>query len=838
MVAKKVYSTFPTLAQLAALPQIALVDQVTPAATLGAGTGTVLVIGEAERGEFTPVQIFSDGDYTSRFGGFGFTTSEGKYSGIVALKSGGSEPFNGNLHVWKTALSFAALVVCRVDNSGGSVQFRRLAAKKGGLGSFDLAPSDSVTWRRNDAVNVVGTFLANKAVINGVAGTFPTLFTGGETLLLKVDGNVLPPIVFTDQEQTAAQCITRINLVAALTIAYNNAGQISLRSVIEGTAGTMEILGGTAVATLGFVSVAVADVWDWVAVNAQVGDYTLRIAMYVDGVLTNFDATYTSADAVEANLRNGLLAAFAALDPAPPGITIVSAGAAGIKATGDANVIFTGSVFDEVTAADVSITHTTTGKVTYDQGDGNVANIDEVSVEEAAAVFEALAGIGSYVDSEGYLWVTENATPGTGKLQAVAGVYETLGFDGDMASAAAGAEVTIPAGTRVKDSTAGTVWVTLQDVLTDKTGGPFDAKVRPWVDDDSALGSATSAVDTIVDVNLPDAFAVTNSAAIARLSPGALDVRYREALLRTLGKNGPAANANIVVSARTSANIGVFLKQNAIDATAAGLTCRKTIYSPPIGTSREVAKADSGVGVGKVGRNDRLTYAFPGWKGLIPEILEVGANGGDYFSDTGVVERHASGIMAMIRSKIPPERSAGEAHKYTAVGDLSMILALEDDYDPNVGGVDLVDNDYIDFQAKGIAALRYSKPNGWEVESDVSSVDPTSDKARADNNRRYFADFLIDTAYEVAAPYKDRLNTPRERQSLEDQLNGFLDTLQAPNQPELSRLEAYLVRYTSTPEQTAAGIPIFALDAKMYGLMKAIVLLINAGPNVKITQEQ
>jgi hypothetical protein len=56
------------------------------------------------------------------------------------------------------------------------------------------------------------------------------------------------------------------------------------------------------------------------------GDYTLRITRYVDGVLTTYDAEYTSADAVEANLRNGLLAAFNTLDPAVPGITIASDG--------------------------------------------------------------------------------------------------------------------------------------------------------------------------------------------------------------------------------------------------------------------------------------------------------------------------------------------------------------------------------------------------------------------------------------------------------------------------------------------------------------------------------
>jgi hypothetical protein len=838
VVAKKVYQQFPTLAELASLPQIALVDQVTPAQTLGAGTGTVLIVGETERGEFTPTQIFSDSDYVSRYGGFGHATSSGKYSGPVALRSGGTEYWNGNLHVWRTSLSFAALVVCRVDNSAGSVQFRRLAAKKGGKGTFDLAAGDTVTWRRNDAVNVPATFLANKAVINATSGTFPTLFTGGETLLLTVDGVVLPPIVFTDQEQTEAECIARINLAAALTIAFDNGGEISLRSMIAGSSGRIEITGGTAVATLGFVSVAVADVWDWVAVNAQAGNYTLRIAMYVAGVLTNFDATFAQPDGVEATLRNGLLAAFAALTTPPPGVTIISAGAAGIKATGAANVLFTASVFAEVSPGDISITHTTTGKVTLDAGDGNVADIDAVTAAEAASIFEALSGIGSYVDSKGFLWVTENSTPATGKLQAVGGVYEALGFDAVKAEAAAGAEVTIPAGTRVQDSTTSTVWVTLQDILTDKAGGPFDAKVRPWVDNDTALGSASSGVDVIIDRNLPDAFAVTNSAAIARLSTGALDIRYRDAMIRTLGKNGPGANANIIVSARSSANIGAFLRDNAIAATAAGLICRKTIYGPPIGTTRAVAKGDVGVGVGNVGRHDRLTYCFPGHKTLIPEILEVGVSGGQGFSDTGVVQRHSDGIMAMIRSKIPPERSAGEAQKYTNVGSLTMIIALEDAYDPNVGGVDLVDADYVDFQAKGIAALRFSKPNGWEIESDVSSVDPTSDKARSDNNRRYFADFLIDTAYSVAAPYKDRLNTPRERQSLEDQLNGFLDTLQAPGQPEQSRLERYGVHYDSTPAQTSAGLPIFALDAKMYGLMKAIVLLINAGPNVTITEKE
>lgn len=835
MVAKKVYNAFPTLAELQALPQIALVDQVSPVPTLGAGTGTVLVIGETERGEFTPTQIFSDNDYTARYGSFGFTTSEGKYSGIVALKSGGSELWNGNLHIWRTALSFAALVVCRVDNSAGSVQFRRLAAKKGGTGPFDLAANDAVTWRRNNAVNVTGTFLANKAVINATGGTYPTNFVGGETLILKVDGNVLPPIVMTDQEQTEAEVIARINLVAALTIAFDNAGQISLRSVIQGTAGTIEILGGTAAATLGFVTVPIADVWDWSVVNAQVGDYTLRITRYVDGVLTTYDAEYTSADAIEANLRNGLLAAFAALDPPVPGITIASQGGTGIKATGDANVLFTASVFLQVTPGDITVTHTTSGKVTYDQGDGNVANIDAVEASEAAAIFDALAGVGSYVDSDGYLWVTENATPGTGTLQAFAGVYELLGFDGVISSAAAGLERVIPAGTRVKDSTTDTVWVTLQDVTTDTGGGPFDAKVRPWVDDDTALGSAPAQVDVIVDTNLPDAFAVTNSGSITRLSAGTLDVRYREALLRTLGKNGPAANANIVVSARSSANIGSFLRDNAIAATAAGLVCRKTIYAPPIGTTREVAKGDTGVGVGKVGRNDRLCYCFPGHKTLIPEILELGVGGGQGFNDAGLVERHSDGIMAMIRSKIPPERSAGEAQKYTNVGALTMIVALEDAYDPEVGGIDLVDADYVDFQAKGIAALRYSNPNGWEIESDVSSVDPSADPARRDNNRRYFADFLIDSLYSVAAPYKDRLNTPRERASLEDQLNGFLDTLQAPTQPERSRLDSYNVKYDSTPAQEAAGIPIWNVRAKMYALMKSIVLLIEAGPAVKIT---
>lgn len=169
---KIVYATMPTDAELDEIGQVALVDEVPPATPLGTGLLSVLVVGETEKGVFTPQRITGVTDYGNKYGALGWTTTEGKSRGAVARRSGGQKVWNGNLYQWRNKKRFGGLVVCRVDNSAGTVQLRRLAAIKGGKGPFSAANGATLTFQRNGVTNVIATFTGVKARIAGISGTF------------------------------------------------------------------------------------------------------------------------------------------------------------------------------------------------------------------------------------------------------------------------------------------------------------------------------------------------------------------------------------------------------------------------------------------------------------------------------------------------------------------------------------------------------------------------------------------------------------------------------------------------------------------------------------------
>jgi len=98
---------------------------------------------------------------------------------------------------------------------------------------------------------------ADEALLVGVGGTFPTGFVGGETLLLTID-TVPVTVTFLAGDQTAAQCVARINAACALAgLATPRASltaslQIQIRGTATGTAAQVSEGGGTGAATLGF----------------------------------------------------------------------------------------------------------------------------------------------------------------------------------------------------------------------------------------------------------------------------------------------------------------------------------------------------------------------------------------------------------------------------------------------------------------------------------------------------------------------------------------------------------------------------------------------------------
>lgn len=986
---KRIWRAFPGFDVLANIESTNIIDVAPPGTVLGAGTGVVLVVGEFERGSFGTQEIFGSSDLTTKYGGLGFPTSLQPHDGAVALKSGGDELWNGNGFNWLRNKRFSGLLVQRVDNNAGSVQFSRLACLSLTAGPFNSEPGRTVTLQRDGATDVVFTLAANRGTlagsgfagdaskvwqfdtgttayvdqtsgfndatdanctpfpataaigdahyvcrqsgtfsqitydyangtagiagvvaweywngtawtalagvtdatagfttavadglavtwtvptdwartsVNGVSGywvrarvttgytTDPVLdqgfvdadnvtgFTGGEWVQVKVDTDATRIVTFTAADQTAANCIDRINAVLGQTIGVANGTQIDLQSAVRGSDGRIEVVGADSAATLaalGFVATPVAQVDTWTVTNVTAGAYTLRTALYVNGVLTNYDASYTAAGTESTtDLRNLLLAELQT--QAAPGVTHAAGAGDTITSTGDSNVVFTSTVQAEPAGGDVTIATTTGPLVSVDYGDGNVPNVDVITAADAVLFFDAGTGISSDLDADGNVRVCNSGTPATGTLQATAGTaLADFGFDStELADANDGEDVTIPAGTRVQDSSASpnnTIWVTLEDIETGSSGGSFDAKVRPFTDDDTALASSASNVTVILDT-LPDGFVCTNAASITRLTASQLDARYNEAIDKTLDAQSVAYKANMIASARGGrASINKKLEQNGDDATAAGLAARKVIVRPPLGTTRADAKSSTyGIGVGSF-RKDRVMYLFPGGTTLIPEIQSVGSRVGTGFTDDGIIEVGADSFYCSVRSILPPEENAGQDLRDTNVGGMNLI-SLEDAYNAEQGGVSLTIDDYISFKANGIIALRFDRTSGAVFQSDVTSVNPSTDLVLADANRRFFADFVIDTVGEQSVKYVKKLGTPKRRRALLAEVTGWLEGLQAPNQPDSSRIDSYQVWDDSTDDQVDDGIMVFPVKVKMYPTMKTLVFRVEVGPTVTIEE--
>lgn len=824
----------PTLDFITAIEGTVVVDLTPPGTIVGAGTGVVLLVGEFENGPLdAPTEILGDQDLLTRYGGLGFVTENHAHDGAVARKSGGDELWNGNGFIWLSRKRFrTGLILCRVDNSAGSVAFSRLACLTGGDGPFSVANSDTITFQRDGTTNVVATFTGSKATIVGQSGTFTGL--NGLTLELKIDQDATRVVTFQTADNTLSLVIDRINNTLAQTVAFDTGGELDVRSIIEGASARVEVVGGTAVTTLGHVLTPTQQV-STATVNSQTdGTYTLRITKDVNGVSTNFDATHSSSSETTTALRDSLLTELGNLGLTD--ISFASGGGDTIVATGDGNVVFSFTVEAEPTPSDVTIAATTPPRITVDTGLGNVGNLANFSVDEAVTVITALTGITAERDADGFLRVCNSGTPASGTLQATTGNALTpLGFNAaTIANAGSAEDVTIPAGTRIRDTTTQDVWVTMEDIDTGTGGGAFTAKVRPFEDTDSAVPSAIGAVTEILDA-LPDGFSCTNAAAITRLSASQLDARYQQALDATIDAQGVAAKANIVASARTSSAIMAALRKNARDATAEGHAARKAVTRPPLGTSVATQITSTGVGVGTE-RLDRYVYCGVGFKTLIPEIQEIGAVvGGTGFTDDGIINVGSDSFYCSVRSILAPEENAGQDLTSTDVQALNVV-ALEDTFDPVEGGTKLGITEYKTFLANGIVAPRFDRQSGFVFQSDVTTVDPAINVAQVDANRRYFADFIIDSLHDIGNKHSKKIVRLSQERAVTADLRSFFKGLRAEDQPETSRIQDWSVRDVSSEAQRGLGVRVFDVKVKMLFTDKFIVFQTTVGPTVTVDQ--
>ncbi|HEU4411185.1 MAG TPA: hypothetical protein VFS43_38385 [Polyangiaceae bacterium] len=242
----------PPVATLRAVSGVVIVDEPPPVAANAAPFGNVCCVGEFEDGPFHQVTpILSSRDFPRLFGGLGHDYGGKRYQHACAVRSGGTEPFNGSGYVQLARLPFGKLSICRVDTSIGQVALTPLAyvQASGKLAPYALSAGQTLSWER-DGVSRTATFAATAAVKDGAGGTF-TSFTGGEQIQIELNDQPAVTVTFLAGDDTQPEIISRINAAFGFALASNNAGQLRLTSNQLGTGSAVRVLTSAAATTLG-----------------------------------------------------------------------------------------------------------------------------------------------------------------------------------------------------------------------------------------------------------------------------------------------------------------------------------------------------------------------------------------------------------------------------------------------------------------------------------------------------------------------------------------------------------------------------------------------------------
>ena len=84
--------------------------------------------------------------------------------------------------------------------------------------------------------------------------------------------------------------------------------------------------------------------------------------------------------------------------------------------------------------------------------------------------------------------------------------------------------------------------------------------------------------------------------------------------------------------------------------------------------------------------------------------------------------------------------------------------------------------------------------------------------------------------------YVKKLNKPSRRRALIAAYNSFLDALQAPTQPDFSRIDDFAVADDTTDAQRAAGFQINLVKVRIFPSMDFIVIRTEVGTTVNVEE--
>jgi hypothetical protein len=307
-----------------------------------------------------------------------------------------------------------------------------------------------------------------------------------------------------------------------------------------------------------------------------------------------------------------------------------------------------------------------------------------------------------------------------------------------------------------------------------------------------------------------------------------LDARYTATLEALLNDEYPARDVNIVVCSRKSDTIRSVMRSHVLVASERGLT--RTEVSAPQLTTLTVAAAvsDTAPGVGAQ-RSDRVDYSWPGCISFVPEAVGSTLSTADSKTTTdGMLDDSFDVWLASIMSNLAPERNPGQAAP-PVPSILAGVLGFQR------GAPKLNMADYILLRSKGIAALRFDRVSGPQVQSGV-----TTSLTSGEENilRRRMADFIQDS---IAARLGQLAKLPLST-SLQDtmtaEVEAFLADLRSDNNPAASRINDYLVdpKSGNTDANEALGIFVIITKVRLTPTADFIVLQTEIGEGVVITR--
>src|SRR5580700_757785 len=245
------WQTDPGNTVLLNIESINVIDLTPPGAIAGIGSGTVMCVGEFEDGPFnSPQQVIDVTDYTATWGGLGY-----QYGGLPGQNPCARQRFadgaiapeywNGNGTVQLNAKQFSELLITRVNTSVGAVTVSRLAFLTGAAAFTYLLVTGQVLQLDVGNGPASATFTGTAASVTAVGGTYPTTFTGGQTLTLAYDQGSPFVVTFFSTDQTLAQVVARINQYAGFAFAGTSGGQLTLTGLQGGTGGQVNVVSGS-----------------------------------------------------------------------------------------------------------------------------------------------------------------------------------------------------------------------------------------------------------------------------------------------------------------------------------------------------------------------------------------------------------------------------------------------------------------------------------------------------------------------------------------------------------------------------------------------------------------